>query len=132
MWAPKLPGEGAALNDAARAMREAMIATGMAVDGGKDALSMATKVGSETVKSPRELVISAYAAMGDIRKVMTPDIKEPGSALLFVDLAPGRAASAARPWRRPWASSATKAPDMDKPVLVQKAFCAVQELIGKG
>lgn len=40
MWAPKLAGEGAALNDAARAMRDAMIATGMAVDGGKDSLSM--------------------------------------------------------------------------------------------
>jgi phosphoribosylformylglycinamidine synthase len=76
MWAPKLPGEGAALNDAARAMRDAMIATGMvAVDGGKDSLSMATKVGAETVKSPRELVISAYAAMSDIRKVVTPDIR---------------------------------------------------------
>ncbi|MCI5183481.1 MAG: phosphoribosylformylglycinamidine synthase, partial [Candidatus Electrothrix sp. AW1] len=49
MWAPKLPGEGAAMNDAARAMRDAMIATGMAVDGGKDSLSMATKVGVETV-----------------------------------------------------------------------------------
>ncbi|MCI5159811.1 MAG: phosphoribosylformylglycinamidine synthase, partial [Candidatus Electrothrix sp. AUS1_2] len=90
MWAPKLPGEGAAMNDAARAMRDAMIATGMAVDGGKDSLSMATKVGTETVKSPRELVISAYAAMCDIRKVITPDIKEPGSPLLLIDLAPGK------------------------------------------
>ena len=43
MWAPKLPGEGAALYDAARAMRDAMIALGVAVDGGKDSLSMATQ-----------------------------------------------------------------------------------------
>ncbi|MEN8008673.1 MAG: AIR synthase-related protein, partial [Candidatus Krumholzibacteriota bacterium] len=63
MWAPKLPGEGAALFDAAKGMCDAMTAVGMAVDGGKDSLSMATMVGDETVKSPRELVISAYAAM---------------------------------------------------------------------
>ena len=76
MWAPKLPGEGAAIYDAARAMRDAMIAIGIAVDGGKDSLSMATMVAGETVKSPRQLVISVYAAVPDIRQVVTPDIKE--------------------------------------------------------
>ena len=44
MWAPKLPGEGARLYDAAVAMRDVMIELGMAVDGGKDSLSMAAKV----------------------------------------------------------------------------------------
>ena len=78
MWAPKLEGEGAALHDAVKAMCEAMTTVGMAVDGGKDSLSMATMVGDTIVKSPRELVISAYAAMADLRKVITPDIKQPG------------------------------------------------------
>ena len=41
MWAPKLPGEGAAMCDAALAMRDAMVALGIAIDGGKDSLSMA-------------------------------------------------------------------------------------------
>ena len=77
MWAPKLPGEGAALYDAVCAMRDLMIQLGIAVDGGKDSLSMATRVGDEIVKSPRELVISAYATMPDITKVVTPDIKRP-------------------------------------------------------
>ncbi len=90
MWAPKLPGEGAALYDAARAMRDVMIEVGMAVDGGKDSLSMATMVGNETVKSPRELVISAYAAVPDIGRVITPDIKKIGSPLLFIDLSGGQ------------------------------------------
>ena len=43
MWAPKLPGEGAAMYDAAKGMCDAMVAVGMAVDGGKDSLSMATR-----------------------------------------------------------------------------------------
>ena len=41
MWAAKLPGEGAALHDAAVAMAQVMEELGIAVDGGKDSLSMA-------------------------------------------------------------------------------------------
>ncbi len=57
MWAPKLPGEGAELYDAAVAMRDIMIELGIAVDGGKDSLSMAARVTdtsgqTEVVKSP--------------------------------------------------------------------------------
>ena len=49
---------------------------------------MATRVGDEIVKSPRELVISAYATMPDITKVVTPDIKNPGeSQLIFIEIA---------------------------------------------
>ena len=131
MWAPKLKGEGAALNDAARAMAEAMIATGMAVDGGKDSLSMATMVGDETVKSPRELVISAYGAMTDINKVITPDIKEPGSVLLFIDLAPGKSRLGGTALAQVLGQLGNESPDMDDPDLVRRAFAAVQEMIEK-
>ena len=73
MWAPKLPGEGADLYDAAIAMRDIMIGLGIAIDGGKDSLSMAAKVTNadgttEIVKSPGTLVISAYATCPDINK----------------------------------------------------------------
>ncbi len=132
MWAPKLAGEGAALNDAARAMRDVMIATGMAVDGGKDSLSMATVVGDETVKSPRELVISAYAAMTDISKIVTPDIKEAGSALLLVDLAPGNARLGGTSLAQVFGQLGRNCPDMDDPALVRQGFAAVQDLIDRG
>ncbi len=52
MWAAKLPGEGATLVDACRSMCEVMGQLGIAVDGGKDSLSMAARVGKETVKAP--------------------------------------------------------------------------------
>jgi phosphoribosylformylglycinamidine synthase len=85
MWAPKLPGEGAELYDAAVAMRDIMTELGIAVDGGKDSLSMAARVtdksgDTEVVKSPGMLVISAYVTCPDITKVVTPDIKRPGKA----------------------------------------------------
>ncbi len=132
MWAPKLPGEGAALNDAARAMRDAMIGVGMAVDGGKDSLSMATMVGEETVKSPRQLVISAYAAMTDVRRVVTPDIKEPGSTLLFIDLAPGRNRLGATALAQTLGRLGNEVPDLEDPDLLRRAFARLQELIGRG
>ena len=69
MWAPKLPGEGAAMYDAAVAMRDIMIQLGIAIDGGKDSVSMATRITNEVVKSPRQLVISAYATMDDVNKL---------------------------------------------------------------
>ena len=129
MWAPKLPGEGAALRDAAEAMAAAMIAVGIAVDGGKDSLSMAAKVGDEVVKSPRELVISVYAAMADIRKKVTPDIKEPGSVLLFVDLAGGKNRLGGSALAQTCGQIGNEVPDMDDPALIKRAFGAVQYLI---
>src|SRR3989337_4280434 len=95
VWAAKLPGEGARLYDAAVALREILIEVGIAIDGGKDSLSMAAKVGSgetaETVKSPGTLVISAYAPCPDITKVVTPDLKMPGkSKLIYIDLGNGK------------------------------------------
>lgn len=129
MWAPKLSGEGAALRDAAEAMAETMVALGIAVDGGKDSLSMATKVGKETVKSPRELVISAYAATTDIRKKVTPDLKASGTPLLFIDLAPGKNRLGGSALAQIHGQIGKDVPDLEDPGLLQRAFLAVQELI---
>ena len=52
MWPAKLPGEGALLYDTCSAMCEVMRELGVAIDGGKDSLSMAARVGEETVKAP--------------------------------------------------------------------------------
>ena len=132
MWAPKLPGEGAALRDAAEAMAAAMVTLGMAVDGGKDSLSMAAMVDKETIKSPRQLVVSAYAAMGDIGKKVTPDIKAVGSPLLFIDLAAGRNRLGGSGLAQTFAEIGNEVPDMEDPALVRRAFLTVQELIATG
>ncbi|MBU1564390.1 MAG: phosphoribosylformylglycinamidine synthase [Proteobacteria bacterium] len=131
MWAPKLPGEGAAIYDAAKAMGKAMIAVGIAVDGGKDSLSMATMVGAETVKSPRELVVSVYAAVPDISKVITPDIKKPGSPLLYLDLGSGHSRMGGSALAQVMRQMGDSCPDLDDASLLKKCFLAVQELIAE-
>jgi phosphoribosylformylglycinamidine synthase len=132
MWAPKLPGEGAALYEAVCAMRDLMIQLGIAVDGGKDSLSMATRVGDEIVKSPRELVISAYATMPDITKVVTPDIKKPGhSQLIFIEIAKHQARLGGSAFAQVYGQVGNESPDVDDPDMLKRAFHALQKLMSE-
>ncbi|MCG2814252.1 MAG: AIR synthase-related protein, partial [Thermodesulfovibrionales bacterium] len=136
MWAAKLPGEGARLYDAAVALRDIMLELGIAIDGGKDSLSMAAKVVSkdkmETVKSPGTLVISAYATCPDITKVITPDIKKPGkSRLLFIDLGNNRNRLGGTSLAQVYNQIGDESPDVDDPKLLKRTFNSVQELISK-
>jgi len=138
MWAPKLPGEGARLYDAAVAMRDIMIDLGIAIDGGKDSLSMAARVthddGSvEVVKSPGTLVISAYAPVPDISKVVTPDIKRPGkSTLLFIDLGGGRNRLGGSALAQCFSQVGDVSPDVEDTMQLKDAFNALQECIDRG
>jgi phosphoribosylformylglycinamidine synthase len=138
MWAPKLPGEGSRLYDAAVAMRDIMIKLGIAIDGGKDSLSMAAKVTdadgtSETVKSPGTLVISAYVTCPDITKTVTPDLKAPGRGkLLFIDLSGGKSRLGGSALAQVFSQVGNDSPDIDDPALLKRAFNAVQTLIKKG
>ncbi|MBI5664134.1 MAG: phosphoribosylformylglycinamidine synthase [Nitrospirae bacterium] len=146
MWAAKLPGEGAKLYDAAVALSDILIKLGIAIDGGKDSLSMATQVqrqgsgvrgqGSEqtteTVKSPGTLVISAYATCPDITKVLTPDIKKPGqSKLIFIDLGQGKNRLGGSALAQVYNQTGNESPDVDDPELLKRSFNAVQTLIDK-
>lgn len=131
MWAPKLTGEGAALHDAVKAMRDVMIELGVAVDGGKDSLSMATMVGGETVKSPRQLVVSLYGAMPDITRVITPDIKEPGSTLLFINLSKDYNRLGGSSFAQTQGQVGYIIPDLRDAWLIRACFQTVQQLIDK-
>ncbi len=137
MWAPKLPGEGADLYDAAIAMRDIMIDLGIAVDGGKDSLSMAARVtdasgNTETVKSPGTLVVSAYVTCPDITKVITPDLKRPGkSKLLFIDLSSGNNRLGGSALAQCYGQVGNESPDVDDSGLLKRAFNQIQHLISE-
>ena len=137
MWAPKLPGEGADLYDAAVAMRDIMIALGIAVDGGKDSLSMAARVTgasgkTEIVKSPGTLVISAYGTCPDITKVVTPDIKRPGqSNLLYIDMGRGKNRMGGSALAQCYEQVGDESPDVEDVALLKRCFNVLQELISE-
>ncbi|XP_006863468.1 PREDICTED: phosphoribosylformylglycinamidine synthase [Chrysochloris asiatica] len=131
MWAAKLPGEGAALADACEAMVTVMAALGVAVDGGKDSLSMAARVGTETVKAPGALVISAYAVCPDITATLTPDLKQPGGRgrLLYVPLSPGQHRLGATALAQCFSQLGEQPPDLDIPENLVRAFSVTQRLL---
>jgi phosphoribosylformylglycinamidine synthase len=130
MWAAKLPGEGARLYDAATALRGLMITLGIAADGGKDSITMAARVGNETVKAPGEVVISGYVTMPDITRKVTPDIKEAGeSRLIFLDLALGRNRLGGSALAQALGQLGDEAPDVESPQLLGNAFRAMQQMI---
>jgi len=135
MWAAKLPGEGADLHDAAVAMADLMVELGIAVDGGKDSLSMAARApladgGEEVVKAPGELVISAYVSCPDITQTVTPSLELPGAGrLLLVDLGGGHNRLGGSALAQVWSQIGDIPPDVDDPALLGRAFKAVQELI---
>ena len=84
MYAAKLPGDGAHMFDACTALCEAMTELDVAIDGGKDSLSMAARADGEVVKAPGSVVMSGYVTVPDVTKTVTPDVKLPGAGELML------------------------------------------------
>lgn len=136
MWAAKLPGDGATIADAAVAMRDFMIELGIAVDGGKDSLSMAAKcplprnAGVELVRAPGTLVVSGYSTVENVTQKLTPDLKRAGnSRLLHVDIAEGKRRVGGSCLAQVYKQVGRVSPDVDDPKRLAAAFDTVQGLI---
>ncbi len=133
MWAAKLPGEASAMYRAAKAMSNTMLSLGIAIDGGKDSLSMAARVGNEVVKSPGELTISAYADMPKVDVAITPDIKYAGESILyFIDIAAGKHRLGGSAFAQTLSQIGDESPDVDDVEILKKVFETVQTMIEEG
>lgn len=133
MWPAKLPGEGTRMYAAASAMKDMMITLRIAIDGGKDSLSMAARVGQEIIKSPGELAVSAYASVPDIEKVLTPDIKKGGeSSLWLMDLGISRCRLGGSALAQTFGQLGDECPDIEDLKNLKNFFQAVQRMIGEG
>ncbi|KAK3231843.1 hypothetical protein Dsin_003724 [Dipteronia sinensis] len=130
MYAAKLDGEGAAMYDAAIALSEAMIELGIAIDGGKDSLSMAAHSGGEVVKAPGNLVISVYVTCPDITKTVTPDLKlGDDGVLLHIDLAKGKRRLGGSALAQVFDQVGNDCPDVDDVHYLKRVFEGVQDLL---
>ncbi|XP_075763246.1 phosphoribosylformylglycinamidine synthase [Pelodiscus sinensis] len=131
MWAARQAGEGAALVDACRAMCTVMAQLGVAVDGGKDSLSMAARVGDDIVLAPGTLVVSAYAVCPDITATVTPDLKCPDGkgVLLYVDLSPKQHRLGGSALAQCYSQLGDCCPDLDSPDTLAACFRVTQQLL---
>lgn len=135
MWAAKLEGEGAKLVDACKAMCAVMKKLNIAIDGGKDSLSMAARVQNKTVKSPGTLVISTYAPCPDVRVKVTPDLKAASLAvettLLFINIE-NKFRLGGSVLAQCFGELGAETPDLDRTDILVQAFNVTQALLKSG
>ncbi|KAH9106086.1 hypothetical protein AeMF1_018194 [Aphanomyces euteiches] len=132
MWAAKLPGEAARMYECCKAMTSFMKDIGVAVDGGKDSLSMAARVESENVKAPGTLVVTMYAACSDVEKTVTPDLKLDGGDLFYVDLGRSKYRLGGSALAQVYSQVGREVPDMEDTALFSNAFNAIQACVRNG
>uniref|UniRef100_A0A672UUP5 Phosphoribosylformylglycinamidine synthase n=1 Tax=Strigops habroptila TaxID=2489341 RepID=A0A672UUP5_STRHB len=131
MWGAKTGAEGGALVAACEGLVGLLHRLGVAIDGGKDSLSMAARVGTDTVLAPGTLVVSAYAVCPDITATVTPDLKCPNGkgALLWVQLSPGRHRLGGSALAQVFSQLGDTCPDLEDPKSLDGAFRVTQSLI---
>ena len=134
MLAAKLPGGLAWLYYAAKALKEVLDIVKVDINGGKDSLSLATKIkigeDEQIVRSLNTLVMTLQAACPDFRYKITPDIKRPGeSKLIFVDIAKGSTNLGGSAFAQVLAQTGDAAPDMWDPEAFCKAFDVMQKIL---
>ena len=86
MWANDDNRNKMMLNDAVDEVRKTMIKLGIAIDGGKDSLSMSQNIDGERVRSPNQFVITGYSTMRNVMNHITPEFKGAGNHIVYIDL----------------------------------------------
>ena len=126
------PGEDAALYETVRAVgRELCPALGIAIPVGKDSLSMRTGWTDgpveKSVVAPVSLIVSAFAPVGDVRKTLTPVLRnDAATALWLVDL--GRQRLGGSALAQVYGQLGSEPADLDEPQDLVRLASALAEL----
>jgi phosphoribosylformylglycinamidine synthase len=132
MAACGFPGEDARLFDTVAAVSALCQALGLAIPVGKDSLSMRTawteNGEKKEVVAPLSLIVTAFAAVGDVRRTLTPQLQldQGESELILLDLGRNRLGGSAL--AQVYQVTGDDAPDIDAPAALRGLFDAVQEL----
>ena len=133
-------GQDAALYDTVHAVgMELCPALGVGIPVGKDSLSMRTTWtddgGAKDVIAPVSLIVSAFAAVRDVRSAWTPQLRGTrlpsglqDTSLLLIDLGAGRNRLGASILAQVTAQVGDIVPDLDDPERLKAFFAAMTEL----
>ncbi|MDK9704920.1 MAG: phosphoribosylformylglycinamidine synthase [Sulfuritalea sp.] len=128
--------EDAALFDTVKAVGiEFCPALGVSIPVGKDSLSMRTKWDEQglakQVSAPLSLIVTAFAAVDDVRRTLTPQLRPDAEAgeteLLLIDLGQGRNRLGGSALAQVHGVSGDIVPDVDA-ALLKSFFGAIQKL----
>ncbi|MGO4891382.1 phosphoribosylformylglycinamidine synthase [Flavobacterium sp. W21_SRS_FM6] len=130
------PGEDAGLYAAVKAIGEELCpALDLTIPVGKDSMSMKTtwqeNGEGKSVTSPLSLVITAFGAVQDVRKTLTPQLNTDlsDSELLVIDLGQGQNRLGASCLAQVYQQLGDVAPDVDSAPLLKGFFLAIQQLV---
>ncbi|MEW9797618.1 phosphoribosylformylglycinamidine synthase [Alteromonas sp. CYL-A6] len=134
------PGEDAGLYEAVKAVGEELCpALDLTIPVGKDSMSMKTAWededgNSKAVTAPLSLIISAFGAVTDIRKTVTPQLRTDrgDSRLLLIDLGEGKNRMGGTCLAQVYAQLGDVPADVDSPQKLAAFFDTIQSLIADG
>ena len=129
-------GEDEKLYRTVEAVSKACQALDLSIPVGKDSLSMKTvwQDGEEkkSVVSPLSLIISAFAPVEDVRKTVTPELKNvEDSVLLLVDLSNGKARMGGSAFGQVYNNMTGDAPDLDDTGRLKAFYNVIQQLVAE-
>lgn len=129
-------GEDEKLYRTVEAVSKACQALDLSIPVGKDSLSMKTvwQDGEEkkSVVSPLSLIISAFAPVKDVRKTVTPELKNvEDSVLLLVDLGNGKARMGGSAFGQVYNNMTGDAPDLDDTDRLKAFYNVIQQLVAE-
>ena len=129
-------GEDEKLYRTVEAVSQACQALDLSIPVGKDSLSMKTvwQDGEEkkSVVSPLSLIISAFAPVEDVRKTVTPELKNvEDSVLLLVDLGNGKARMGGSAFGQVYNNMTGDAPDLDDTGRLKAFYNIIQQLVAE-
>ena len=129
-------GEDEKLYRTVEAVSKACQALDLSIPVGKDSLSMKTvwQDGEEkkSVVSPLSLIISAFAPVKDVRKTVTPELKNvEDSVLLFIDLGFGKARMGGSAFGQVYNNMTGDAPDLDDTGRLKDFYGVIQQLVAE-
>lgn len=129
-------GEDEKLYRTVEAVSKACQALDLSIPVGKDSLSMKTvwQDGEEkkSVVSPLSLIISAFAPVEDVRKTVTPELKNvEDSVLLLVDLGNGKARMGGSAFGQVYNNMTGDTPDLDDTGRLKAFYNMIQQLVAE-
>ncbi|MBS0662527.1 MAG: phosphoribosylformylglycinamidine synthase [Verrucomicrobia bacterium] len=135
MAAPALPGDGADLYAAVRAVGlELCPALGITIPVGKDSMSMSTAwkdpaTGeARRVSAPVSLIVSAFAPVTDVRLSLTPQLRAEPGELWLIDLGRGRNRLGGSILAQVVSQTGAEPADLDRPEDLTAFWRAIQQL----
>ena len=129
-------GEDEKLYRTVEAVSKACQALDLSIPVGKDSLSMKTvwqdNGAQKSVVSPLSLIISAFAPVEDVRKTVTPELKNvEDSVLLLVDLGNGKARMGGSAFGQVYNNMTGDAPDLDDTGRLKAFYNVIQQLVAE-